>query len=275
MREVVRDSFYGFTRDLEGACTWPYLDVLGIPTTGYGNAFFSAAAFCAQPWLKPDGSFASRDEMLAEYSGLLNLVGKRNARGVLWTDCGGGIFQQLTRLRLSLDAVGRLVASELARFDAAMAHRYEDYADWPACAQLAVLSLAWACGASYDFPKMDGHLATGDFAMAATEIEMTKASNPGNNLTARNKSNETLMLNAARVRDFHLDPDTLNWTSLVGVSEAKTLPDLGAIVEEFNEPPNTASEPTIAPRPLPEEVTGSGGIIHPWLFGDPPPDDAA
>ena len=43
-------------------------------------------------------------------------------------------------------------------------------------------------------------------------------------------------------------------------------------------PPNAATSPTTYPRPLPEEVTGSGPILHPLSYptgrGDPP-DDAA
>jgi hypothetical protein len=55
---------------------------------------------------------------------------------------------------------------------------------------------------------------------------MTPAHNPGNHLEARNAANKMLMLNAARVQDFHLDPDLVGWDQLIGVTELPTVPEL-------------------------------------------------
>lgn len=264
MRQSVLETFPGFTRDLEGACSWLYLDKLGIPTTAYGNALFSTAAMCALPWRHSDGAFASRDEMIAEYSAILNLKDKRNPYGVLWTDCGGGAFQALTRLHLDGEGVAALVRSTIAKDDLYLQKKFPDYETWPACAQLAVHSLEWACGDAYSFPKMDAALRDRDFATAALQIEMTKEHNPGNDLTRRNEANRILMLNAQRVDAYHLDPDLLNWTSLLGVSDAETLPDLskydsvppGELVQ-LHTPimgqETSASLPTCWPAPKPPD----------------------
>jgi hypothetical protein len=59
-------------------------------------------------------------------------------------------------------------------------------------------------------------------------------------LRERNRMNRTLMLNAARTDNYKLDPELLNWTSLLGVSEAPTQP-------EIEDPPSSnssASHPT-------------------------------
>lgn len=236
MRAIVRATFpVRFTTHFEGATTWLYLDVLGIPTTAFGNALFSAAASAALPWRRADGELATRDEIVAEYFAVQALKGQRNTRGVLWTQCGGGVFEGLTRLRLDADGVSQLVLSTLDRDDADLRARYSDYEDWPGCAQLAVLSLSWACGDRYHFPLMDAALALRDFATAAREIEMTPEHNPGNHLEARNAANRMLMLNAARVQDYRLDPDLLEWTQLLSVSEAATLPEV----------PNPPSDPVL------------------------------
>lgn len=247
MRASVAESFVGFTRDLEGSTTWMYLDRLGYVTTGFGDLIDTTAAVCALPWRRPDGSFATRDDVLAEWAFVRSLRGIRNPHGVLWTDCGGLIFANLTKLRLDASAVDELVRSTMARNDVALAKRYgEAYEDWPGCAQMAVHSLAWACGSAYDFPHMDAALAMRDFDTASREIEMTPEHNPGNDLTRRNAANEILMRNAARVQAYHLDPDLLDWTHVLAVSDAPTVPHI----------PDVPSDPTIC-------VDVDEPILHP------------
>lgn len=228
MRAVVLAAFPGFTANLEGALNFLYLDKLGIPTTAYGNALFSTAAMCALPWRHADGTFASRDEMIAEYSTIQNLKGKTSPKGVLWTECGGGAFGPMTRLHLDSEGITTLVQRTIQMDDAAMARKFPDWEEWPANAQLAIHSLVWACGTGYRFPKMDAALRARDFGAAAREIEMTPESNPGNDLTRRNAANQTLMTNAARVQSFHLDYDMLNWANVIAgdTDDEPTLPGL-------------------------------------------------
>lgn len=248
MRQVVLDAFPGFTANLEGALSFLYLDSLGIPTTAYGNALFSTAAMCALPWRHADGSFASRDEMIAEYSTIKNLKDVVSPHGVLWPLCGGGAFKPMTRLHLDAAGISTLVQRTIQTNDAAMLKKFPDWEEWPANAQLAIHSLVWACGSAYTFPKMDAALRARDFDTAAREIEMTPKDNPGNDLTRRNAANELLMTNAARVQAYHLDPDSLNWSTLLGVDDAETQTELD----------NPASSPTL--------YAGTP---------DAPPDDAA
>ncbi len=240
MRPSVGESFVGFTRDLEGACTWMYLDVLGYVTTGCGNMINTPQSAAALPWRRPDGSYATRDEVIADWA----LVRSR-------TDLernGGGAYAHVAKLRLDAQGVSDLVRSTLERCDGDMKRRYPDWETWPACAQMACLSLAWACGDHYDFPHMDRALANRDFAEAAREVEMTPAHNPGNNLAARNRANEILMRNAQRVEAFHLDPDLLAWADDLSVADAPTIP---ALDDPDSEPNTTASCPTVYPSPLP------------------------
>ncbi len=234
------DAFPGFTESFEGALHHLYLDVLGIPTTGYGNALFSTAAACALPWRHPDGSFASRDEIIAMYATIRNMKGNRDPHGVLWTQRGGGAFAPFSTLRLDASGVSELVRGTIQRNDEALKRRYGgDYETWPACAQIAVHGLAWAAGNAYLFPKMDRALANRDFTEASREIEMPPTHNPGNHLERRNHAHEILMLNAAYVEAVHLDPDLIDWEHELRVCEADTEPEMLS----------AASLPTIYPAP--------------------------
>ena len=259
MRSAVAETFGGFTRDFEGAVTWMYLDVRGFVTTGYGNLIDDTASVCALPWRHSDGTFANRDEVIAAWATVRGKRGQRDPHGVFWTDRGGGIFEQFTTLRLDAMGVDALVRGVMARNDEALKRRYPEWESWPACAQLACMSLAWACGVHYDFPSMDRALANRDFAEASREIEMTHEHNPGNNLKRRNAANETLMANAQRVEAYHLDPGTIEWTTVIGVHDLDTVPALEA---PDSEPTTAATYPT----------------IHPLRYDrgpDDPPDDAA
>ncbi len=262
MRQSVLESFVGFTRDLEGAISWMYLDVLGYVTTGYGNLINTPAAATALPWRRHDGTYASRDDILAEWASVRSRLDM--------APHGGGAFAKVTRLRLDPQGVTDLVRATMGRIDESLRRRYADFESWPACAQLACLSLAWACGSAYHFPQMDRALANRDFLEASREIEMTPEHNPGNHLEARNRCNEILMRNAQRVEAFHLDPSMLNWTSVIGISDRDTEPELV----------NPGSDP---PPPLVQLLTPITGqennavvpTCYPRPGGEPPPDDAA
>jgi len=243
MRAAVAESFTGFTRDLEGPTNFMYLDVRGFVTTGYGNLIDDTVSVCALPWRHPDGTFANRDEVIAAWATVRGKRGQRDPHGVPWTDRGGVIFAQFTTLRLDAMGVDALVRGVMSRNDEALKRRYPEWESWPACAQLACMSLAWACGTGYDFPAMDRALANRDFAEASREIEMTPVHNPGNNLKRRNAANETLMANAQRVEAYHLDPSLIEWTAVIGVHDLDTVPAID--VAPDSEPTTSADEPTI------------------------------
>lgn len=268
-RASVQAAFPGFTVRFEGATNWLYLDVLGYVTTGFGNKVDTPREALALPWRRQDGSLATRDEVIADWAMVRSHQEMRHG--------GGGAYAKLTRLRLDAEGVSNLVQSRFACNDVALAQRYRDFASWPACAQLAVHSVAWAAGANSPFPRMDAALATRDFATAAQEIEMPPEHNPGNNLDDRNRANKILMLNASRVEAYHLDPELLDWDELLGVHDAETVPDLSAFegLPTIMTPIMThaASTPTTYPRPLPESETGSGGVVHPLSYSPVEPDD--
>lgn len=243
MRAVVRESFLAFTEPLEAALPYAYLDVRGLVTIAYGNLIDPLSLALRLPLMHPGGVPGTQAEITAEW---LRLKGDPNAasRGHLYA-------RGLTTLRLTREGMGELALGVLERNDAAARARFTEWEDFPACAQLALHSLWWACGSAAHFPKLYSACVAGDWDAASVHIMMRETTPEGvinAGLRPRNAANRTLMHNAARVQAFHLDPDLLSWTRPLGVNEAPTLPDLGALVSEYDDtgeydsPPVTHSE---------------------------------
>ena len=53
---------------------------------------------------------------------------------------------------------------KLGQMDAYLAKRFPEWEEWPADAQLATLSMAWACGPAFRFPRLEA-------ALRAQEVE--------------------------------------------------------------------------------------------------------
>jgi len=202
MRDSVRDAFVGFTAPLEGVVRWLYCDVKGLVSIGIGDLVDPIQLALNLPLVHPDGTPADRSEIAAEWLRIKNYPGA--ARG------GHLLVQNAAKLRLTDDGVRNLVASKLNANDAFLAHRFPAYGSWPADAQLGILSLAWACGPGFRFPKLQAALEALDFDTAAVECFMPEEATISG-LRPRNKADALLFRNAAAVMKLGLDPDTLYW----------------------------------------------------------------
>lgn len=187
MYDSVARAFFNFTIQFEGYTRWMYLDVKGLLTTGVGNLIDSPAVAEALPWKRADGSLADKGEVCAEWA------------SVKWrTDLarhGGGAFEKITKLRLSEGDVRALVAKKLNANEAALKKTFRTFDTWPADAQLALHSWAWAVGPAAHWPKLHAALnrAVPDFLAAAEEISIH---DPWNPVEGRNSANVLLMWNA-------------------------------------------------------------------------------
>lgn len=203
MYDSVRQNFQKFSSKFEGYVPWMYLDVKGLVTTGMGNLIDSVADAQKLPWYKPDGSLASPNEVGAEWSLVKGMQDKKNI--------GGGNFGPLTTLRLHDDGIQQLINSKLDANEAILIKRFPGYSSWPADAQLGLLSMAWAMGPAFNFPKFQSAVnqLVPDFKTAAVESHMNDVGNPG--LTPRNAANLGLFNNAQYVLDNNLPHDVLQW----------------------------------------------------------------
>jgi GH24 family phage-related lysozyme (muramidase) len=216
---------------MEGVVPWMYLDVKGLVTVAIGNLIDPIQYALPLPFRRPDGAFGARDEIAAEW-----LRVKNHPSLAKW---GHRAAEQVTSLRLDDEGVQLVVSRKLAQNADHLRRRFREWDEWPACAQLATLSMAWACGPAFQFPMLAAVLNAQDFAEAARQCHINEAGNPG--IVPRNIRNKILYRNAARVRDFKLDPDYLNWETELDVTEERTAPAID----------NPASEPTIHVEKVP------------------------
>lgn len=200
MRTAVRDAFVTYTSPLEGVVHFMYCDVLGLVTTGIGNLIDPAQMALGLPWLRADGSPATQREIAAEWMAV-------KARQDLKMQ-GGMAYKQVTRLHLDDAGVAALVMGKLDANDAFLIKRFPSFEDWPADAQLATHSLAWACGPAFRFPKLAAALENQDFDTAAAECTIHPEQGT---IVKRNAAQRILYRNAAKVLACQLDPDELHW----------------------------------------------------------------
>lgn len=248
MKAAVRAAFVPFSAPLEGVVPFMYLDVKGLVTSAIGNLIEPIGDALALPFRRPDGTLANHAEIAAEWE-------RVKARQDLRLR-GGMIFKSVTTLRLDNDGIVQVVNTTLDRMDRQLARRFRSYEDWPADAQLATLSMAWACGPAFHFPLLEAALLDQDFVRASNECTISTVGNPG--VKPRNERNRLLYRNAATVVASGmlgpgLDRETLYW------------------------PRDMEAELAADTRPEGYRAEQESAIVHPFHFRDddePPPDAA-
>lgn len=199
MRDEVRRAFVNFSTPLEGCVNYLYLDVKGLVTVALGCLVDPVEYACGLPLVHPDGKPAARDEIVMAWR-------RVKARQDLAPYGGGSpAFRDLTSLRLTPQGIDQVVLAKLDHVEWQLRMRFPEWETWPADAQLATLSMAWACGAGFDFPMLERALMQQDWARAAIECHMSDAGNPG--LRPRNQANRRLYENAQRVVDTGSNPE--------------------------------------------------------------------
>lgn len=187
MKPVVAAGFPAFTEKFEGKCSWLYLDIRGLVTTAVGLLVDPESLAQALPWRNPDGSTAD----FATVSGAWTTVKTHQEM----RQDGGGAFAPLTTIRLTDQAITDCTAAKMYQMETVLKSRFPFWDDLPAPAQMGVLSMAWACGPAFDFPRFELALEHGDFAQCADECAISAVGNPG--VIPRNDANRNLFLAAA------------------------------------------------------------------------------
>jgi len=202
VRAAVRDAFVGFTEPFEGRVAWMYLDVRGLVTTGIGNLIDPVAAALALPWQRPDGSRATLNQIQDEW---IAVKGRTDM-----AKRGGGAYAAITSLRLSDAAIDALVSARLDRMVQVLEAAHPCFASLPADAQLAIVSMSWAMGPAFHFPRFWAAVTAGDYKTAAAECTI----NPQvGTIIRRNDANRRLLISAGEAVRLGLDPDFLHWPS--------------------------------------------------------------
>lgn len=163
MRAPVERVFIPFTNPLEGCVLRMYTDGLNLVTVGRGNLIDGsarggsdpAAPALPLPWTRlVDGGGATDDEIRAEW-----LRVKQGG----FAHTGWRAAAAAAALTLSQQAVDDLTIGKLHSNDAELRGRFDGWETLPAAVQLAVHSMAWACGSGFRFPRFAAALAARDW----------------------------------------------------------------------------------------------------------------
>jgi hypothetical protein len=220
----VHDAFRDFTARIEGILAFLYLDVKCLVTVAIGNLVDPIGAALSLPFVRPDGTPASRVEIAAAWHAV-------KARTDL-ARMGGAAFASVTTIRLTPDGINAMVWQRMASNESFLVKRFPAFDTWPADAQLALHSIAWAAGPGWAAPHFDAAARALDFATCAGpagdanadpskrgEAWLENNGKPGPNpanpgLHRRNLCNKDLLQAAADTIRLGRDPALL-WSETV------------------------------------------------------------
>ena len=181
------------------ALPYMYADSKGNITTGTGNLIDPVGAALALPWKNSDGSLASQGDISDAW----------NTVKSAYPDVQSTASQSLTSIRLDAAALNDLVLKTVQANHNYFVGKYPKYTTWPADAQMALHSIAWAwgpgfsgvwgsSGAAFDAAV---NASPPDFAQAATIMQAAsgheESINPG--IVPRDAANVIMFNNAAHV----------------------------------------------------------------------------
>lgn len=230
MRPIVRTTWLAFTEPLEGGVPCFYNDRRGLTTIAYGDLCNTPSEAAALPMVHPDGTFATTAEKVAAWNVVHN--------DPRCAEAGWTYAAKLTPLRLTRAGMGALALAKFDTNDRILLARLKDWESYNASLQTAMHSWAWACGPNGHWPRLFQAISDGDLLEAAVQIHMNEWTPEGIHnvgLIPRNVATKLLMRNAHRIDAYHLDPDIIEWRSLLGIDDVPTVPSLE----------NPASSPTI------------------------------
>ena len=186
-----------------------YLDILGLVTTGVGNLIDRADVAAALPWYhEATGQRATKAEVIAAWQAL---KARQDLAKLHWKYAA-----RLNDLRLKDADIDALVTSKLHGNAEYITRKYfPDFPDWPADAQLAAMSMAWAVGPGFPdkFKNWTKFAKLQDWISAKACCKIREINNPG--VVPRNRQNEKCHDNAYTVAKAGMDRAELHWPALL------------------------------------------------------------
>lgn len=212
MKNSVWPAFLQITHAWEGGhILWMFPDVKKLISGGWGLLLDPVALALTLPWKRPDGTLAGRDEIVAEWSRLKNYVESNpGSEFKSWKT-----YADKTTIRITPDDLNEAVRNKVAMNEMILRKGFPDYDEFPADAQLGILSMSWACGPAFFnpaagrnyWPKLTAAIRSRDWRTASVECFMNEeARNPG--IKPRNAGNRIMFTNAAIAQNV-FDPEQL------------------------------------------------------------------
>lgn len=201
MHASVNDAFPAFSKRFEGYVQWMYLDIKGLVTVGVGNLIDPEPNALSLPFVDLSGARANAAQISAEWRKLKAMpeLARKGHRAC----------KAITALRLGDTDIDALVRQRLAANEAGLVKTFGKFPEWPADAQLALLSMAWAMGSGFParWPRFTAACGSQDWSAAARDCRMKEAGNPG--IVPRNDANQRLFQNAHEVAAQGLEHSAL------------------------------------------------------------------
>lgn len=216
MRQSVIDKWHEYSTPLEGRVPSMYLDILGLVTCGVGNLIDPMSAALELPWKRDsDGQRAAPDEVRAAWTLLKSRpdYARRSTAAA----------RALTKLHLDDADIDALVSRKLSDNQAYIRqHHFPMFEDFPADAQLGILSMAWAVGPGFPtkFPSFTRSVLAGDWLGARDNCTIREAGNPG--VVPRNRANRVCFTNAEIVARCGMDRSELHWPTIAQADNPAT-----------------------------------------------------
>lgn len=243
LRQTVIEPFYTYTVGKEGFTPFGYADTLNMVSSVIGNLLdagefdpdtskpmaerarnnnevsaHAMAPWMALPWKHKGAGWTARNPVAtdlatdAEKAAEWTRIKRLNEVEPNFSQRGGFAYAPSSQLTLSLDDVHNIFAKTVRDFAEVLTGYLPNFAEWPADAQFAAMSMAWGMGPN--FPK-----TFKAWAKAATALDFDRAAEESffryvsggtkDKRLGRNADNEQMFKNAARVvREFG-DRDTL------------------------------------------------------------------
>ena len=227
MYTSVSNYFQGFSQDLEGLVDFMYLDIRNLVTIGIGNMIEDqtsgdpADIAVTLPFVfKDTGAAAAATDIRTDFTTVKANPGLPSAAS----------YGPLTKLHLLPADLNTLFSSQASSNESTLTttSEFSDEATWPADAQLALYSMAWAMGPAFGqggkWPNFRADCAAKNWSKAASDCHMDDSANPG--LVPRNWVNEILFIFAARAVANGRDLTQLTFPSFLLTNG--TLLDMGS-----------------------------------------------
>jgi len=207
MRPGVIDEFVRITPGLEGVVLYPYLDILGYVTIGWGSLIDPIGPAFKVPFLRHDGSKPTSAEVATEWHLVKECTcgSYTNPPKCVWPDMrsprdgrpclahqGHRAAGRITSLRISAEGAEGMMRDKLSQNEAALRVHLPMWSSIPANAQLAMLLWAWAVGPDAPFPRLMLSVGARNWSEASTQVRIRTTGNPG--IPPRNRITQALML---------------------------------------------------------------------------------
>jgi hypothetical protein len=215
------EQYHAFSAPLEGRVPTMYCDILGLITTGVGNLINTLSQALVLPWLLADGSRADQADVAADWH-------KLHDNAAYYAKRAWMVYAKTMLCHLSEEGIDALVQRTLATNEAIFRKRWPKYDTFPADAQLAMMSQAWAVGPAFyvKFGNLAACIDREDWEGCVVSCKIREDGNPG--VVPRNAKNRFCFHNAAIVAREGLTAERLYWPDVAPAPMRSKLDDLAA-----------------------------------------------